>query len=237
VSETPLLELRDVEASYGPTRVLHGLSLAVEPGAAVAVLGRNGAGKTTAMRTIMGFVVPDRGQVRFDGTDISTVPTHRRAALGIGYVPQGRRLFPRLTVEENLLSGRVGRAGDGAEVFAAIYDAFPKLRERARQKAGTLSGGEQQMVAFGRAVAMQPRLLLLDEPSEGLAPVVVDSLIASLLALQKALGFGIVLVEQNLTVAFEVAPRAVVMERGEVVSSGSERELRDDPELAQVLAI
>jgi ABC-type branched-subunit amino acid transport system ATPase component len=234
-----ILTLDGVHTAYGPTRVLHGLSLALDEGEALAVLGRNGAGKTTLLKTIIGLVPVQAGTISLAGAgDITRVPSHRRARLGIGYVPQGRRLFPRLTVAENIRMGTTVRPeGPDEKVLDAIYEAFPKLAERREQKAGTLSGGEQQMVAFGRAIAMSPRVLLLDEPSEGLAPVVVDALIDAVVNLSKWLGFGILIVEQNVAVAFEAARRTIVLERGAIVREGTPDELRHDADLTRILAI
>jgi branched-chain amino acid transport system ATP-binding protein len=234
-----MLKVSDLHAGYGPTRVLHGVGFSVDAGEAVAVLGRNGAGKTTLMKAIVGLVGVESGAIELEGAgDISGLPAHRRVALGIGYVPQGRRLFARLTVAENIRMGAtVGGGSHDPGVLDEIYAAFPKLHERRDQKAATLSGGEQQMVAFGRAIAMHPRVLLLDEPSEGLAPVVVDALIDAVTGLSERLGFAIVIVEQNVAVAFEGAGRAIVMERGRIVREGSSDELRDDGDLTRVLAI
>jgi ABC-type branched-subunit amino acid transport system ATPase component len=215
------------------------VTFSVDAGEALAVLGRNGAGKTTLMKAIVGLVRTQSGTVTLQGAgEVTNVPVHQRVRHGIGYVPQGRHLFPRLTVAENIEMGlQLAREQDESGLLDAIYGAFPKLVERRTQKAGTLSGGEQQMVAFARAIAMKPNVLLLDEPSEGLAPVVVDALIDAVVDLSRRLGFAIVIVEQNVAVAFDAADRAIVMERGRVVRAGRGSELRDDPELTRVLAI
>jgi branched-chain amino acid transport system ATP-binding protein len=238
-----MLTVEGVHARYGPTRVLHGVDFTVGAGKALGILGRNGAGKTTLLKAIVGLVALESGHVTLEGVgDLTPLPSHRRAMLGVGYVPQGRRLFGRLSVEENIRMGAsvqaaAGNGGGTADVIDEIYGAFPRLDERRAQKAATLSGGEQQMVAFGRAIAMRPRVLLLDEPSEGLAPVVVDALIEAVTDLGERLGFAIVIVEQNVTVAFEAARRIVVMERGRIVREGTSDELRHDPELTRVLAM
>jgi branched-chain amino acid transport system ATP-binding protein len=234
-----MLTVEDLHTAYGPTRVLHGVTLSVGAGESLAILGRNGAGKTTLIKAIVGLVRAESGSVTMEGAgDVTDVPVHRRVRHGIGYVPQGRHLFPRLSVAENIQMGLgLAREGKAEGVLDAIYDAFPKLVERRKQKAGTLSGGEQQMVAFARAIAQRPRVLLLDEPSEGLAPVIVDALIDSVVDLSRRLGFAIVVVEQNVHVAFEAADRALVMERGRVVREGTADELRDDDSLHRVLAI
>jgi urea ABC transporter ATP-binding protein UrtE len=234
-----VLSIDGLQAAYGPTRVLHGLSFQVEAGESVAILGRNGAGKTTLLKTIVGLVRVEAGSIQLGAAgDVTHVPVHRRVRHGIGYVPQGRHLFPRLTVAENIRIGAGIRRDDGGDdVLEDIYAAFPKLLERRTQKAGTLSGGEQQMVALARALAMRPDVLLLDEPSEGLAPVIVDALIDAVARLSRTLGFAIVIVEQNVTVALHAADRAIVMERGSIVREGSREKLASDPELARVLAI
>jgi ABC-type branched-subunit amino acid transport system ATPase component len=234
-----MLSVEGLQTAYGPTRVLHGLSFQVAAGESVAILGRNGAGKTTLLKTIVGLVPAEAGSISL-GTvgDVTAMPVHRRVRQGIGYVPQGRHLFPRLTVAENIRMGSgLRREESGEDVLDEIYAAFPKLVERRGQKAGTLSGGEQQMVAFGRALAMRPDVLLLDEPSEGLAPVIVDALIDAVVKLSHTLGFAIVIVEQNVTVALDAADRAIVMERGSIVREGAGGDLLKDPELTRVLAI
>ncbi|HEY3066720.1 MAG TPA: ABC transporter ATP-binding protein [Methylomirabilota bacterium] len=236
-----MLDIDAVHTYYGESHILHGVSLALAAGEAVAILGRNGAGKTTLIRTIVGFTPPRRGTVTFGGRAIHRQTPYRIARLGIGLVPQGRRIFAPLTVTENLLlgagrgggPGRVGGAGrpggaDGrdAGVFSRerIYALFPRLRERGAQSGGTLSGGEQQMLAIGRALMTNPKLLLLDEPSEGLAPRVVGEIGRVLVGL-KGEGLSILLVEQNVPLALRVADRVYVMNKGQIVYHGSPAEL------------
>jgi branched-chain amino acid transport system ATP-binding protein len=207
-----VLELDAVHAAYGDSRVLHGVTLAARAGEAVSLLGRNGAGKSTALKAVMGLVEVTAGAVRYDGRDITRLPPHDISRLGIGWVPEDRRIFPDLTVAENL---EVGRKGDGAWTAERVYRFFPVLGELQRRRGGSLSGGEQQMLTVGRTLMGNPRLLLLDEPSEGLAPVVVKALGAHV-ALLKAEGLTILLSEQNLRFAARLCDRAYVIEKGEI---------------------
>jgi branched-chain amino acid transport system ATP-binding protein len=219
-----LLSLAEVHARYGLSRVLHGVSLEARMGEVVSLLGRNGAGKSTTLKAIMGLVeVPD-GRIRFGERDITRLPTHEIAALGVGYVPEDRRIFSDLTVEENL---RVGEKGEGRWSAAAVYEFFPRLREMARRRGGSLSGGEQQMLTVARTLMGNPRLVLLDEPSEGLAPVVVNALREQIAALKRE-GLTIVLSEQNLKFAARLADRAYIIEKGELRFAGPMRELLAD---------
>ena len=229
---TPLLALSGVDAAYGDVAVLSGMSLEVNEGEIVALLGSNGAGKTTTLRTITGLVVPRRGEIRWRGEPLSRVPAAGRAALGIALVPEGRELWPQLGVEENLLLGAYARAArrGAARNLARVYDLFPRLAERRRQAAGSLSGGEQQMCAIGRALMSEPRLLMLDEPSLGLAPVLVDQVFAKLVELHAA-GVTLLLVEQNLRKALEIADRGIVIETGCPKLAGSSRELLGSPDI------
>jgi len=218
-----MLEIDAVHTYYGESHILHGVSLSLAAGEAVAILGRNGAGKTTLIRTIVGFTPPRRGRVTFGGRAIQRQTPYRIARLGIGLVPQGRRIFAPLTVTENLLLG-AGRTDGGAFSRERIYTLFPRLRERGAQSGGTLSGGEQQLLAIGRALMTNPRLLLLDEPSEGLAPQVVREIGRVLVGL-KGEGLSILLVEQNVPLALRVADRVYVMNKGQIVYHGSPAEL------------
>jgi branched-chain amino acid transport system ATP-binding protein len=221
-----MLEVDDVHTYYGASHVLQGVSLTVGDGEAVAVLGRNGAGKTTLIRSIVGFTPPRRGRVRLDGRDITRLPSHRIARLGVGVVPQGRRVFPSLDVREHLAVG--ARPGSGAGwTIDRILDLLPRLRERLRHRGGKLSGGEQSMLACGRALVGNPRILLLDEPSEGLAPLLVREL-GRILRELKAGGTSILLVEQNLSFALDVADRVHVMSRGHIVHAAAPDALRRD---------
>src|SRR5687767_7299175 len=217
----PLLELSGVHASYGPIRALHGIDLAVEPGQVVAVLGANGAGKSTTLRAISGLV-RRRGAIRFDGRDVCRARPESIARRGIAHVPEGRGLFDALTVHENLRMGAYARKGDTERVF----EYFPWMRERLGQQAGTLSGGEQQMLALARALVSKPRLLMLDEPSLGLAPIVVDELFRIVAQLNKEEQLTVLVVEQNAEVALQLADRAYVLETGRVAVEGTADELR-----------
>ncbi len=220
-----MLQLTDVETYYGESHVLHGVSLRLEPGEAVGLLGRNGAGKSTVIRTIVGFTPPRSGSIRFFDHELAGLPSYKIARLGIGLVPQGRRIFPDLTVRENLTLAARDQAGGWT--LGRVMDHFPRLRERQSQLAGTLSGGELQMVAIGRALMTNPRLLLMDEPSEGLAPMIVRE-IGAIIAELKAEKLSFVLVEQNLSLALDSVDRAYVMNKGAIVFEGTPGELLAD---------
>jgi branched-chain amino acid transport system ATP-binding protein len=221
-----VLDVRDIHTSYGESYILQGVSLTVGAGQVVSVLGRNGVGKTTLMRSIIGFTPPHRGHVVLNGEDITRLPTHQIVRRGIGLVPQGRRVFPSLDVQEHLLIGE-RRAGTSRWEIDKILDLFPRLRERLHQGAGKLSGGEQQMLACGRALVGNPRILLMDEPSEGLAPLLVREL-GRILAELKARGTSILLVEQNLAFALRVADRVYLMSKGRIVHETAPDDLRRD---------
>ncbi|MDR7415876.1 MAG: ABC transporter ATP-binding protein [Armatimonadota bacterium] len=226
-----MLEVEEIHTYYGESYVLQGVSLRVAEGQTVAVLGRNGVGKTTLIRSVIGFNPPRRGRIRFRGEDITHKPSHEIAQKGIGLVPQGRRIFPSLTVEENLrVAAREGtRSGWTLE---RIYRLFPSLWERRFHRGNRLSGGEQQMLAIGRALMTNPLLLLLDEPSEGLAPKLAQELGHTLQAL-KAEGLSILLVEQNLPLALRVADAVYVMSKGTIVFQGTPAELREAQDVRQ----
>ena len=211
-----MLELSGVHAAYGPSRVLHGVSLTARAGEVVSLLGRNGAGKSTTLKAIVGLVEVTGGGVHLEGRDITRLATHQISRLGVGWVPEDRRIFSDLTVEENL---RVGERPGGAWHAARIYQLFPKLGELARRRAGSLSGGEQQMLTVARTLMGNPRLVLLDEPSEGLAPVVVRALGEQIAALKRE-GLTILLSEQNLRFAARLADRAYIIEKGEIKWEG-----------------
>jgi branched-chain amino acid transport system ATP-binding protein len=222
----PILEVEDLHAYYGLSHILFGVSLHAARGEVVALLGRNGAGKSTTLRSIMGLLPPRAGRVRFDGDEITGWPPHRVCRRGVGFVPEDRRIFPDLTVHENLEVGR--RPGSGGPwSHARLYEFFPILGERRAQRAATLSGGEQQMLAIGRTLMGNPAVLLLDEPSEGLAPVVVRALLERLDGL-KAAGQTVLLSEQNLRVATRLADRAYILEQGHVRYAGTIAELQAD---------
>lgn len=240
-----MLEIRDVHTYLGDSYILQGVSLSVSDGEVVCLLGRNGVGKTTTIRTIIGFSPARSGSIKFAGTEIAKLPPHRIARMGIGLVPQGRRVFPDLTVKENLIIGARSRpsganGGNGREKawnLEKVYGQFPRLKERETQKAGTLSGGEQQMLAIGRALMINPRLLLMDEPSEGLAPLIVKE-IGEIISDLKKQGFAILLVEQNLSLAVSLADRAYVMNKGRIVFQGTPHDLlRDEETKKQYLGV
>jgi len=216
------LELRGVCSGYGPTRIVHDVNLRIQPGAGLAVLGRNGAGKTTLVATIAGRVRCQEGVIRFDGQEIAAASPSTRCWAGIGLVAQDRQVFRTLTVQENLVVADLRRGWTAARV----YSLFPRLHERRRHPAGLLSGGEQQMLAIGRALMGGPRLLLLDEPFEGLAPVIVDGLRAVLCRLRAETGMSMLIVEQHARLALELADGAVVLDRGRVRLEGSSEFLR-----------
>jgi branched-chain amino acid transport system ATP-binding protein len=226
VPDAPLLAVRGLRASIGPFRILEGVDLEVGEGETLVVLGRNGAGKTTTLRTIMGFVPAAGGSIELDGDEISGVPVDEVARRGVGYVPEDRGIFGTLTVEENL---RV--AAPPGPVWERVLDGFPAVRERLDARAGQLSGGQQQMLSVARALLREPRLLLLDEPSTGLAPSVIKDLIDTLRELQT--GMTLVLVEQNLQVARALGRRFTILEEGRTVAAGPMDELRDDSSLTE----
>ena len=221
-----MLEIGAVDAGYSGFQALFGVSLEVRAGEAVAVIGPNGAGKTTLMRVISGLIRPNRGSISFEGVDLLATPAHRIVDLGIAHVPENRRLFPRMTVEDNLRMGAyMPRArARFRQRLEFVYELFPRLHERRRQFAGTLSGGEQQMCAIGRALMSEPRLLLLDEPSAGLAPVIVQQVFA-LVERIRASGLTVLIVEQNVRQVLRVVDRAYLLEAGSIRSSGPAAEL------------
>ncbi|MGH7268692.1 MAG: ABC transporter ATP-binding protein [Candidatus Rokuibacteriota bacterium] len=223
-----MLTVERIDCRYGDVPVLRDVSLRLAPGEVLALLGRNGAGKTTTLRAIMGSVRPRAGRIRLDGRDLTRLPAHVVPTLGVAYVPQGRRLFPYLTVEENLRIGLLTR-GDEAGTLASVLELFPVLRERLRQLAGTLSGGEQQMLATARALCARPRVLLMDEPTEGLMPGLVPRLLETVRAL-RARGVGVLLVEQRIEAALQVADRVVFMETGRIVHETTPAVLASNPE-------
>ena len=229
--QAPLLELERVGAAYRGLKALQDVSLCVRAGEIVAVIGSNGAGKSTLLRAISGQMLVD-GRIMFDGHDIARTPPHLVTRLGIGLVPEGRRLFPRLSVEDNLRLGAYAKRGtaDRFKPLDLVYTLFPRLQERLPQRAETLSGGEQQMLAIGRALMTQPKLLMLDEPSQGIAPKLVDDIFAAVARIRD-LGVTVILVEQRLTEALELADRAYVLQTGRVVISGTAAEVRNNPDV------
>jgi branched-chain amino acid transport system ATP-binding protein len=226
-----VLEARDLEVRYGSVAAVRAISLRVDEGEIVAVIGPNGAGKTSTLRALSGLVPCAGGRVVFAGTDITGWKAHRIVTLGLGHAPEGRRLFPHMTVLENLRMGAFRRR-DAAAIrrsLAEVEGRFPRLAERRRQLAGTLSGGEQQMLAIGRALMAEPRLLLLDEPSFGLAPMIVREIGRIVEAINRERGVSVLLVEQNARMALAIAGRAYVMETGRIALSGDSATLRESP--------
>ncbi|AXX99830.1 ABC transporter ATP-binding protein [Profundibacter amoris] len=226
-----MLELHDINAAYGKVQVLHGLSLNVAAGEILCLLGRNGAGKSTTMKAIMGLVPISAGSMQLEGHEITGLPAYRVPRLGIGYIPQGRRLFAEMTVAENLQIGLMTRS-KGAGVRERVLDMFPRLRERLHQRAETLSGGEQQMLATARALCLEPKVLLLDEPTEGLQPSMI-SLIRDVVVTLKEAGVAIILVEQRVDAVLEVADRIVFVENGRDAMTVTPDDVRADKGLLQ----
>ncbi len=229
-SESPLLQIQDLSTHYGPIQALNKVSLEVEQGELVAMVGANGAGKTTLLHTLSGVLTPSGGEILFDGRHITRLASHQIVGAGICHVPEGRQVFPPLSVDDNLRLGAYAVRRDKEWVeseLASIYEMFPILKERSRQTAGTLSGGQQQMLAIGRALLGRPRLLLLDEPSMGLAPLLVEEIFRVIQGLNKK-GVTILLVEQNARAALGIANRGYVLETGRVVLSASSSDLLAD---------
>jgi branched-chain amino acid transport system ATP-binding protein len=235
-----MLRINDVHAGYGATPILFGVSLEVRAGEAVALLGKNGMGKTTLMKTAMGFLKPWRGTIEFDGVDLTRLAPHDIARLGIGLVPENRRIFPGLTVRENLelgLSAAATRSGVvRRQRFDEVFQHFPRLRERVDQPGRTLSGGEQQMLAIARVMMAGAKLILMDEPTQGLAPAFIRH-IRDMVGELKRLGMTVLLVEQNARVALSVCDRGYVMEKGTIVFEASSRELRESPVTREKLGV
>ena len=223
-----MLEVRDIHTYYGDSHILQGISLKMEKGQVVGILGRNGMGKTTLIRSIIGFTPPRKGQVLFKERDITGWPSNRSIRLGLGLVPQGRRVFPSLTVDENLEVA--ARRNSGSWTIERVMDLFPRLRERRENRAGKLSGGEQQMLAIARALMTNPELLLMDEPTEGLAPILVRD-VGKAISELKASGLSILLVEQHLPMALSVADHVHVMSRGRIVHSCASQALWENEEI------
>ena len=228
------LEIKDLQVFYGKIEAIKGISFHVDQGEIVTLIGANGAGKTTTLKTISGLRPVTGGQILFDGQDISKIQAHVRTAMGISMAPEGRGIFPGMTVLENLEIGkyfRKDRKNEMAEDIAEVYELFPRLKERASQAGGTLSGGEQQMLAIGRALMSRPKVLLLDEPSMGLAPMMIQNIFNIITRINKELGTTILLVEQNAQQALQRANRAYVLETGKIVKEAVAKDLLNDPDV------
>jgi branched-chain amino acid transport system ATP-binding protein len=224
-----LLEVEDIHTFYGAIEALRGVSLRVDEGEVVTIIGSNGAGKSTTLRSISGLTPARSGKITFEAQEISGLPAHEIVACGIALAPEGRHCFPRMSVRENLDLGAYRRRDDGiGEDLDRVYDLFPRLKERDRQKAGTMSGGEQQMLAIGRALMARPKLLMLDEPSMGIAPILVQRIYETIAEINRQ-GVAILLVEQNANYALDVSKRGYVLETGEVALTNESAQLRDDP--------
>jgi urea ABC transporter ATP-binding protein UrtE len=232
-----LLQVSELRAGYGAGDVLQGVDLAIEPGEIVAVLGRNGVGKSTLMKTVIGILPARRGRIVHKGNDVTGMPADRRARLGIGYVPQGREIFPHLSVMDNLRLGRLINVAAGALALDQVYGWFPFLKERARQRGGTLSGGQQEMLAIARALVGLPDLLLLDEPSDGVQPSIVQEIGDFLVKLVAERPIGILIVEQNIDLIQTVAQRAFVMDKGRLTASLDRAALGDATALSHHIAL
>ncbi len=223
-----MLSLQDVHVHIGKLHILQGVSLEVKPGESAALLGRNGVGKTTTLRSIMGLVARSRGVIEFDGFDLARCPSHVIPRKGIGYVPQGRGIFPTLSVLENLCIGLPGKRDQEQEDY--VFSCFPRLKERLKQAGNTLSGGEQQMLAIARCLMMRPKLIILDEPTEGIMPRLVSQIRREIHRINQT-GVSILLVEQNVETALKLCPRVFLMEKGTIVYSGASHELKSQPEI------
>jgi branched-chain amino acid transport system ATP-binding protein len=227
----PLLEVSNLEVSYGKIKAVKGISFTVGEGEVVSLIGTNGAGKTTTLRTISGLLRPSGGSIRFMGKDIAKTPAHEIVGMGLAHSPEGRRIFPRMTVEENLLLGAFSRVDKDFDAdLREVYDLFPILEERSQQPAGTFSGGEQQMLAMGRAMMSKPKLLMLDEPSMGLSPLMMKRIMTTVTTLQQR-GTTILLVEQNAQAALRRATKGYVLEVGKIVLTGTGQELLTSEEV------
>jgi ABC-type branched-subunit amino acid transport system ATPase component len=231
------LEVHDVTAGYGPITVLRDLSMRVASGEILGVLGRNGMGKSTLIRCLAGLIRPDAGRIIFDGRDITSLAAHERARLGMTTVVQGRGMFAKLTVRESLEMGRIASGRARRSRVDEVLDYFPRLRERLNQRGGTLSGGEQQMVAIGRGLMTDPTLILLDEPSDGIMPVLVNQIADILVSINREERTTLVIVEQNVPMLFRMTDRFIILEKGQIVAAGSREEIAASEVMKEYLAI
>ena len=229
-----MLEVKDIEVYYGMIQAIKGVSFEVNEGEVIALIGANGAGKTTILHTVTGLLSPGSGSVFFEGKDITKVPAHKIVSLGMAHVPEGRRVFAELSVYENLKMGAYTRKDKNEieQTLAMVYDRFPRLKERKNQLAGTLSGGEQQMLAMGRALMSHPKIILMDEPSMGLSPILVNQIFEIIEEVSRG-GTTVLLVEQNATLALKVSDRTYIIERGNITLSGESRDLLEDPRVRE----
>lgn len=235
--ETPLLQVTDLQSGYSGSKVLNGVTLTVAASEVVAIIGRNGVGKSTFLKTLIGILKTDKGTIELSGRNLSPLTPDVRAKAGLGYVPQGREIFPALTVEENLKVGLQMLGAKGTTEMEMALSFFPILRTRLRQKAGTMSGGEQQQLAIARVLVGKPRVLLLDEPSEGVQPSIVQSIAAKLVEISSSLGIGVVLVEQNMNMVDMAATRCCVMDKGRIVEHLTKQQLQDAELMRRHLAV
>jgi branched-chain amino acid transport system ATP-binding protein len=232
-----MLDVKDVRAGYGGKPVLQGVNLTVSEGEIVAVIGRNGVGKSTLMKTLIGLIHPMSGEISFNGSNVTALEAFRRAKIGIGYVPQGRDVFPRMTVTENLQVGEAMTGRVDAGVYDRVYSLFPILKERASQRAGTMSGGQQQQLAIGRVLVGGPKMILLDEPSEGIQPSIVQDIARIIVNLNRETGITIVFVEQNLDMIRAIAQRCYVMDKGRIIAELQPHDLDDRDTIRKYLAV
>jgi urea ABC transporter ATP-binding protein UrtE len=232
-----IVQVEHLRTGYGNTIILQGIDLGVQQAEIVAVIGRNGMGKSTLMKCIIGLLPVTDGRIVYNGTDLTKVPAHKRAQLGIGYVPQGREVFSTMTVEENLMVGELVNTSKTEKLYDFVYEYFPILKERRRQKAGSLSGGEQQMLAIGRALVGNPVMLLLDEPSEGIQPSIVQQIGENISQINRDIGLTVLFVEQNIDMIVSLAQRCYVIDNGKIVDQLSRSELTDTATLRRYLAV
>jgi branched-chain amino acid transport system ATP-binding protein len=235
--EHTILEVQQLHAGYGRTPILQGIDFRVGRGEIVAIIGRNGVGKSTLMKSLIGLLPSTRGAIRFDGADVTREPANARALRGIGYIPQGRQIFPRLTVRENLMMGRTIGGSGREKLLELVLRYFPILESRQDQKAGTMSGGEQQQLAIGRALIGNPDLMLLDEPSEGIQPSIVQQIARNVRELNRELGLSVLFVEQNIDMILSMAQRCYVMDKGCIVDQVEPAQLADDSVVRRYLAV